>query len=309
MSALHVVVGAGPLGSEVAALLADRGEQVRVVRRAGASRVAGVHTVAGDITDAEFARQALAGASVVFQCAQPRYHRWPQEFETLQNRILDAAAATQARVVIADNLYAYGDPRGAVIGEHSPREPHTVKGLLRKRMAEAALADDRIEVALSRPSNYIGPDYAVFGSAVVRPALRGRAMQFLGSMDVAHSFSYIPDSAAAMVALAYSDRSWGRGWITPVLEPVTQSRLASLVWTAAGGRGEPRTSVMGPRLAAVLGVVAPDLGALREMWFEFEHPYVVDSGEFEREFGLTPTPIDVAVQATVQATVESFRQA
>ena len=32
---LHVVVGAGPVGSGVAQLLADAGEQVRVVTRSG----------------------------------------------------------------------------------------------------------------------------------------------------------------------------------------------------------------------------------------------------------------------------------
>lgn len=305
MSALHVVVGAGPLGSGVARDLVARGERVRVVRRSGSSSVAGVEIVAGDVGDAEFARGALAGASIVYQCAQPRYHRWPREFAPLQNAILDAAAAAGARVVIADNLYGYGDPRGSVITESSPREPHSVKGRLRVSMADAALADDRLEVTFSRPSNYIGPGYAILGSTVVVPALRGRAMQFLGRLDVAHSFSYIPDSAAAMVALGASERSWGRGWITPVLEPVTQQQLADLVWAAAGQSGAARTSVMSPMAAAVLGVAIPDLRALRELWFEFEKPYVVDAGEFERAFGVGATPIEVAVEETVR----SFRQA
>lgn len=304
MSALHVVVGAGALGTEVARALVARGEQVRVVRRSGVSRVAGVQTVTGDVTDPEVAVRALRGASVVYQCAQPRYHRWPQEFEGLQQGILDAAAAAEARVVIADNLYGYGDPEGSVIGEASTREPQTVKGRLRRRMAASALADTRLEVTLARPSDYIGPGYALFGSSVVQPALRGRAMQFIGRLDVPHSFSFVPDSAAAMVALASSDRSWGRGWITPVLAPLTQARLASLVWEAAGQRGATRTSVMSSRQAAVLGLVIPDLRALRELWYEFEHPFVVDSSEFEREFGVTPTPIEVAVARTV----ESFRR-
>lgn len=276
-----------------------------MIRRADTPTVADVETVAGDVTDSAFALHALSGASVVYQCAQPRYHRWPTEFEALQNGILDAAAAAGARVVIADNLYGYGDPEGRVIADGSPRDPHTVKGRLRERMALAALADTRLEVTLSRPSNYIGPGYGVFATSVVRPALRGGRMQFLGRLDVAHSFSYIPDSAAAMVALGSSERSWGRGWITPVLEPVTQQQLAAMVWSAAGHAGDARTTLIGPRSAAVLGLVFPDLGALRELWFEFEKPYVVDAGEFERQFGLRATPIEQAVESTVR----SFRAA
>lgn len=301
MSGLHVVIGAGALGSGIAATLAARGERVRVVRRAATSPVQGVEVVAGDIRDASFAAHALSGASTVYQCAQPRYHRWAQEFAALQQGIMDAAASAGARVVIADNLYGFGDPAGAVITDDSPREPHTVKGRVRKAMADDALTDGRVEVTIARPSDYISPDYPVFASTVVRPALKGSAMQFIGRMDVPHSFSYVPDSVAAMVALASSEKSWGRAWITPALEPVTQQRLAELVWAAAGRSGEPRTSVMSKRAAGLIGLVVPDLREVVELWYEFERPFVASAEQFESEFGLVATPVELAVEQTVRA--------
>jgi len=39
--------------------------------------------------------------------------------------------------------------------------------------------------------------------------------------------------------------------------------------------------------ARVLGLAIPDLGALVEMWYEFDAPYVVDASGFERTFGIT----------------------
>lgn len=299
MSALHVVFGSGPLGTGVATQLAERGERVRVVNRSGVTRVVGAEVTRGDVADPAFAVEAAAGASVVYQCAQPAYHRWPKEFAAFQQSIVDAAAAANARLVIADNLYAYGDPRGEVITDSSPRSATTVKGVLRRQMADAALADPRLEVTLSRPSNYIGPGYDIFGNQVVRPALRGKSMQFLGRMNLAHSFSYVPDSAAAMVALADSERSWGRGWITPVLAPITQGELAARVWAAAGATGEPRVSTFSRGGARLLGTFVPDLGALVELWFEWDAPYIVDASEFEREFGLTATPIEKVIDETV----------
>lgn len=301
MSALHVVIGAGPLGTGVASALVARGERVRVVRRAATSPVPGVESEAGDIRDAEFALRAVSGASIVYQCAQPRYHRWASEFASLQAVIMNATAAAGARIVIADNLYGYGDPAGAVIYDSSPRQPHTVKGRVRKQMADDALADPRVEVTLSRPGDYIGPGYSVFASTVVQPALKRRTMQFIGSMDAAHSFSYVPDSAAAMVALGASDVSWGRGWITPVMKPVTQQQLAELVWSAAGATGRPRTSLMSRRAAGLLGLVIPELREMDELWYEFEKPFVADATEFERTFGLTATSLDEAVHSTVSS--------
>src|SRR6187402_3066737 len=110
-NSLHTIVGAGALGTSLARELVERGERVRLVSRRG-TEVPGAEVVAGDVLDAEFARDAVATSAVVYQCAQPRYHRWLQEFASLQNGILDAAAAAGARVVIADNLYSYGEPNG-----------------------------------------------------------------------------------------------------------------------------------------------------------------------------------------------------
>ena len=50
---LHVVVGAGPVGTATAGLLADAGHAVRVVTRSGSGpRRPGVELVAADAADA-----------------------------------------------------------------------------------------------------------------------------------------------------------------------------------------------------------------------------------------------------------------
>ena len=77
MSDLHVVLGAtGGIGKAVVAELTARGHRVRAVSR-GAS---GPHGFRADITTAEGATAACAGAAVVYQCAQPAYARWTAEF-------------------------------------------------------------------------------------------------------------------------------------------------------------------------------------------------------------------------------------
>ena len=49
------------------------------------------------------------GAAVAYQCAKPHYHEWPQKFPPLQAAILEGLAGTATRLVMAENLYAYGD--------------------------------------------------------------------------------------------------------------------------------------------------------------------------------------------------------
>ena len=52
--AMHVIVGAGAVGSATALLLAARGEQVRIVTRHGSGpEQPGIERIAADATDAE----------------------------------------------------------------------------------------------------------------------------------------------------------------------------------------------------------------------------------------------------------------
>ena len=87
---LHVIVGAGPVGRATAQLLAERGEKVRVVTRRG-TEVAGAEAVAADATDAAALRGLVSGADALYNCANPRYHRWPIDWPPLHEAMLAAA--------------------------------------------------------------------------------------------------------------------------------------------------------------------------------------------------------------------------
>ncbi|WES63670.1 NAD-dependent epimerase/dehydratase family protein [Microbacter sp. GSS18] len=302
---MQVVIGAGALGAATAEALVERGERVRVVSRtgAGAPEREGVESVAADVRDPESLDRAVAGAACVYQCAQPPYHRWLEDFEPLQTAVIEAAARAGANLVVADNLYGYGRPVG-VLHEDSPREPVSRKGALRARMADAALEAHRagrLRVALVRPSNFFGPRYERSGVELFRPALAGGRMTFLGGADQPHAYTYVPDAGRALAAVGTSDDGWGAAWIAPAQPAVTPRELARLVWRAAGREGDPRISVLGRRTASVLGLFSPLVRELPEMMYEFEEPFVVDSSRIQSAFGIRPTPLGEAVRASLDA--------
>ncbi len=303
MSESHVIFGTGPLGTAVAQELVDRDIPVVMVNRTGTGRLDRVDYVAGDANDAEFTRGVTRNASVVYQCAQPEYHRWAEEFPQLQAGILDGAVANGARLVIADNLYMYGDPDGRTITEDSPQHPTTRKGIVRKSMAESAMAAHEaglVEVAVSRPSDYFGPGYDVMADTVFRRALDGKAMQLLGRADRLHSFSYVPDAGKAMAILGTSEIAWGQVWIPPVQRPITQADFAGLVWTAAGRSGPAKTQISGAAMTRMLGLFVRPLREMVEMLYGFENAYLVDSSKFEKAFDVAATPLEDAIATTVE---------
>ena len=73
---LHVIVGAGPVGSSVARLLAERGEQVRIITRSGSGPESpAIERVSADATQADRLSELAAGAVALYNCANPQYHR------------------------------------------------------------------------------------------------------------------------------------------------------------------------------------------------------------------------------------------
>ena len=50
---------------------------------------------------------------------------------------------------------------------------------------------------------------------------------------------------------------------------------------------------------SALGLFNPTMKALKEVWYQFEQPWVTDSSRTEQTFGLTATPFADGAAATV----------
>lgn len=296
----HVVLGAGPVGRAVAAALVARGVEPVVVTRSGASVPGAVSRVA-DITDPVQAAAALAGAEVVFQCAQPEYHRWPQEFPALQAGIVDAAAATGALLVVAENLYGYG-PHAGPLTEDLPLAATTRKGVVRARMwreLEAAHEAGRLRVVAGRASDFFGP--GVEGSAVgdrfFGPLAKGKAAEVAGDPDRLHSYTYVGDFGEALVRLSEAPATWGRAWHVPNAPTGTTRALAEQAAELVGATARLRTFARWQ--LRFVGLFVPAVRETVEMLYEFEEDFVVDHSAYSAHCGDHATPLADSLAATV----------
>ncbi|PRX98699.1 NAD-dependent epimerase/dehydratase family protein [Allonocardiopsis opalescens] len=303
-SAPHVVLGAGAIGAATAVLLAERGHPVRVLTRSGSGPDRpGITRTAADGTDAAALRAAFAGAAAVHVCTNPPYHRWSAEWPPLLDAVVRAAADTGTSVVLAGNLYGYGPVDGPMT-EDTPPAPTTEKGRVRARMWERLLAEHqagRLRAAEVRGSDYFGPGGTAashLGSRFVPPLLAGRTARVIGEPDAPHTWTYLPDFARLMVAVATSDTGWGRPWHVPSAPPAPARRIAAELAELAG-LGAPRVAGVPRWQLRLLGAVDPQAGALTEMYYQFDRPFEMDSAATAAAFGLTATPLREALRATL----------
>lgn len=300
--AVQVVVGTGPLGLAVSRELRRTGEPFRLVSRGGRTNgSAGTEIVVADVSDAADARRAFEGATVVYQCATPRYSRWQALLPALMRGVIEGASAVGARLVYGDNLYAYGRVSGPLT-EDLPYKPVGPNTRTRAEVAEALMqanADGRVRATIGRGSDFFGP-HAMNSSVGVRMfgrLLRNRPAQVLGNPNVPHTVTFIDDFARALITLGSHDESLGEVWHVPNAETVPVRRFVELIAEQTGGTAkvQPTPSWM----LAIVGLFNPDVRAVREVLYQSEEPWVVDHSKFQRAFGADPTPHPEAIKATL----------
>lgn len=312
---LHMIVGAGPIGSCVAHLLAQRGDRVLLVSRSGSGPATdGVERIAGDAGDTEAMVKLSEGAAAIYNCANPPYHRWPTDWPPIAHSLLGAAERSGAVLVTISNLYCYG-PAQAALGVDAYDETHPMteetplaapgrKGGVRRQMWRDALAAHeagRIRAVEVRSSDYVGPGAeSVLGERVVPRVLAGKGALVLGRTDRLHTWTFTEDVARMAVVAGSDPRAWGRAWHTPSNAPRTQQQATDDLARVAGVP-PARVRSLPSLVLRGLGLVSPLMRELRETEYQFRNDFVMDSAAAQTTFGLGPTSWEAVLAATLRS--------
>ena len=301
---LHVVFGTGPVGLAVMDELVSKGKRVRMVNRSGRASVPeGVELVGGDATDKTFAREASAGASVVYFALNPHYTQWTELFPPLQAGVIEGATAAGAKLVAMENLYMYGLTGGRSLTEDLPYAPNTRKGTVRARMSQELMeahTSGRVRVAIGRASDFFGPRVltSAAGEQVFGRAVQGKSVQVAGDPDQLHTYIYAPDIGRGLVILGEREEALGQAWHLPSPETVTTRQFVETIFVEIG---KPARVQAAPKiLLRAIGLFNLGIRETIEMLYEFEEPFVVDHSAFELTFGMQATPLRDAVRKTVR---------
>lgn len=302
-ASLHVIFGAGPVGCWIARTLREWEMPVRAVNRSGQRPPVmpeDVEMVAADLSDADQALKAAQGATALYQALNPPYHRWQEDFPILQANALAAARSEGARYISIENLYIYDAAKP--IREDSLIRPRSKKGEVRARMAAEVMAMHQrgdIRATALRSSDYYGPGVvqSAMGERVFGNLVAGKKAQLMGEADQPHSWAYIEDVGRAAALLGTRDEALGRAWLAPHAPPVTQGEMVAQAAAILGV--EPKMMTIPGWMMTLVGLFNPDARAAKEMLYQLNEPFVVETDRFQQTFGLAPTPIKAGLKRTL----------
>ena len=302
MEKQHVILGAGPVGRAIAKCLADEHDiEPTVITRSGTD-IPGSLSATVDLSDAQAARQALSGADVLYQCAQPAYNRWPEDFPALQHSITAAIAGTDAVLVATENMYGYG-PVDESLNEGLPLAATTRKGAVRAQLwndLERSHEAGEFRAVAARASDFYGPgvENSAYGSRFFGPLVAGKKAVVLGDPSTRHTVTYVRDLARAMVRLGGDSEAWGRAWHGPNAPAQTTDEMVATAAQIAGTA--PATNRIGPLKMRLAGLFVPAAKEMIELSYEFDRDFIVDDTAYTERYGAEYTPLDEGLARTVK---------
>lgn len=304
MSQVTVFGASGGIGSAIVEELARRGHAVTAASRTLPNErfASSVRLQPTDLRDQPAARAAAEGADVVVMAAQVPYSRWAAELRPLVDAAVDAAASAEARLVMVDNLYAYGAPDRPIAAD-SPEQATNRKGSLRRELGRWLLEQHARGVApvtIGRFPDYYGPHSpnSLVNQLIVLPAASGKTARMFIDGDQPHSFHYVRDTARAFATLVEHPEADGKVWVLPGAEPISQRGLIALVDGLVDH--DVKVGRISPAMLRLAGWFNRELREAREVIPQFDRPYITDATAFEGEFGpLEATSHRDALEATI----------
>ena len=298
----HVILGGnGIVGRETARALHERGQVIASVGRRP-STLAGVRSIVADLLEPTAVAAALDGADVAYLTAGIPYstREWARQWPIVMGAAIDAAVTHGTHLIFLDNVYAYGRVEGPMT-ESTPVRPSSKKGAVRAGLLTqlaAAAAERGLSYTVARSADFFGPDAAtsVLNSFAINKIVAGKTPTWLYNADLPHSMTYTPDIGDGLAVLGTASRASGQVWHLPTAPALTGREYLRM----AGGADRPIT-VMSMTTMRIGAIFLKDARESLELSYQNTESYVFDSSAFEAEFGVAPTPIEVAIADTVGA--------
>jgi nucleoside-diphosphate-sugar epimerase len=302
MSAIHVVVGSGTVGTSLAKRIGATGESVFLISRSiNQPDLENVRRVRADAASLSSLIAASPKANYIYNCVNPSYNKWTEEWPPINDALIELAKKTGAVLVTCSNLYGYGPHKG-VLTEDLPLNATWRNGRVRADMwLKLKKHHDAGEIRATevRGSDYIAAsDQSRMGDRVVPRLKEGKGVQLLGELDKSHTWTDPEDVAHLMMIVAKEEVAWGKPWHVPSNPPMTQRHVVRDIALELGGK-DPKVSSVPPLLEKLLGTFNPVIRELRNTAYQFNAPFIMSDEKARNAFGLKPKPWETVIRDLV----------
>jgi nucleoside-diphosphate-sugar epimerase len=295
---IHSILGStGNIGTALAKELITYTTDIRLVSRNPKKINPGDSLYKADLLNPEEVKEAIKGPSVVYLVVGITYKTklWEEQWPIIMKNVINACKIENAKLVFFDNMYCYDPDHVGRLTEKSPINPKSRKGKVRAQIANMLMEEvnnGQLTGMIVRAADFYGPNarQSFLNESVINRMKAGKKAQWLYDKDKKHSFTYIPDAAFATAFLAQKESAWNQVWHLPTSNEYPSGQdvvdiLAKLLGVSN------KVAVLPGFMVSFLGLFIPILKEIKELRYQLDQDYCLDSSKIEHAFGLKATSI------------------
>lgn len=303
---MQTILGAGGgAGTEITRELSNYTKEIRVVSR-NPKKVNEIdQLMRADLTDPNQLDEAVKGSEVVYITIAFEYKLkvWKELWPMFMKNLVDSCSRHKSQIVFVDNMYMYDPKYLSDMTEETPINPVSEKGKVRAEVAGilmGAVEKNKVEAIIARAPDFYGP--GVIGSMLYQTVylklLKDKNPQWLGKLDVIHSFIYSKDIGKAVALLGNTPNAFNQVWHLPT----TNNKLTNRQWIELmmnAMNKQKKIQTMPEWMIGALGLFVPILKELQDVGYQFKQDYFFNSSKFNKRFNFTPTSPEGGIRETV----------
>jgi nucleoside-diphosphate-sugar epimerase len=292
---MQTILGAGGgTGTEITRELSNYTKVIRVVSRDPKKVNETDQMMKADLTDSKQLDEAVKGSEVVYITIAFEYNLkvWRELWPNFIKNLIASCQRYNSKIVFIDNVYMYDPKYLSNMTEETPINPVAEKGKVRAEVARLimnAVEKNRVEAIIARAPDFYGPDVknSMLYQTVYLNLLKNKNPQWLGELDVIHSFIYSKDIGKAVALLGNTPDAYNQVWHLPTTDEKPTNRQWIELMMKSMNR-QKKIQTMPDLMISLVGIFMPILKELQDVGYQFKQDYFFNSDKFNKRFNFTP---------------------
>lgn len=305
---MQTILGAGSaVSNELAKELKKYTSDIRLVSRNPKRANDADQIMKADLSNLSLLDIAVKGSEIVYVTIAFDYKTsvWKEEWPKFMSNLIQSCKKHNAKIVFLDNIYMYDRNYLSHMTEETPINPSSEKGKIRTEIYNSlmkAIEKGEVKGLVARAADFYGP--RVEKSAMILSAynnlLKDKNPQWLGKLDVIHSFTYSKDIGKALALLGNTPDVFNQVWHLPT----TDVKMTTREWIELFMRTmdkQKKIQALPAWAMGLLGLFIPIIKEIKDVYYQYDRDYYFDSSKFNKRFNFIPTSPEEAVNEIVNA--------
>jgi len=292
---MQTILGSGgAAGTQLAKQLINYTKDIQIVSRNPKKVNESDKLMKADLSNPNLLNEAVKGSEIVYVTIGFEYKTrvWNEKWPKFMINLVESCKEHNSKIVFVDNIYMYDPDYLGNMTEETPIKPVSEKSRIRAeifRMLMNAIEQKEVTVLVARGADFYGPNVqgSLLTQSVYNNLLKNKNPQWIGKVDVLHSFTYSKDIGKALALLGNTTDAYSQVWHLPTTgEKLTSRQWIELMMKTMNVQKKIRT--IPTSLLGIIGLFVPILKELKDVSYQLDRDYYFNSSKFNKRFGFKP---------------------